>query len=508
MANMFHKVLAADILTISAISVFDKVSMVRSLKQFLVCPETGRRFKNPVMLLEPVGKYKRGTILDLSASILKKHTPLSGESNGFVTRDAHLRRLASELNDLEQKTRYPSLEAYADVVRDICTCPIELDQLDDPVTVAGSGQSYSHAFISKWFQQLIAASSDTNPVVRDPLGMNLSGKEKALIPNKILAEVLAVIRKIESNLPIPDLDYSAKPSVTHTFTGHRKGVGVTNLRYLPGTNYLVSTGYDEKVYLWDLKRKQPLRGYSGEFAYQFSSCDLDGGLFATAGYSICIWDTKERGLVEKIGQERRNTYSSMLYSKETNSLITGMANGLVRIWDGKTKEIRAEVSVGTCQVPIIGLLEISDNEVLCISEGGHFGILNLDSLSMTFTQKTWETFSSFQPLLNENTYLLGHYDGSLSIWEKQDSELEEQGERLKICDKPIISITPLKDNYCAVVSGEDSDTKNTVYIVDFEKREIVQAFTLDKCKTVLCLPNGDLVCPGDNKIEILRFQAK
>jgi len=121
------------------------------------------------------------------------------------------------------------------------------------------------------------------------------------------------------------------------FLGHKEKINSVDL--LPNGRVAISGGNDFIAYVWDT--------VSGQVIYQFnhssrvSKVALDAsGRYAFTADSMKaahIWDLKTGALVSSLqGTKRHEVFSSVSFSKDGKTLITGAATRKVSVWDINT----------------------------------------------------------------------------------------------------------------------------------------------------------------------------
>jgi len=123
------------------------------------------------------------------------------------------------------------------------------------------------------------------------------------------------------------------------FLGHKEKINSVDL--MPNGRVAISGGNDHVAYVWDTQ--------SGQVIYQFnhttrvSKVAIDeNGRYAFSGDSMktaYIWDLKTGKLVIQLkGTKRHEVFSSVRFSKDGETMLTGAASSKVSIWNVATGE--------------------------------------------------------------------------------------------------------------------------------------------------------------------------
>ncbi len=118
------------------------------------------------------------------------------------------------------------------------------------------------------------------------------------------------------------------------FLGHKEKINTVDM--MPNGRVAMSGGNDFIAYVWDTK--------SGQVIYQFnhtsrvSQVALDSkGRFAFSADSMksaYIWNLKTGELISKLkGTKRHEVFSSVSFSPDGKTLVTGAASSKVSVWD-------------------------------------------------------------------------------------------------------------------------------------------------------------------------------
>jgi WD40 repeat protein len=162
------------------------------------------------------------------------------------------------------------------------------------------------------------------------------------------------------------------------FLGHKEKVNTVDM--LPNGRVAISGGNDFIAYVWDT--------VSGQVIYQFnhssrvSKVTLDAsGRYAFSADSMkgaYIWDLKTGKRISALqGTKRHEVFSSVRFSKDGKTLITGAATRKVSVWDVKTGKRLSHwfVSPKDAKRPtgaVVYSVAFSDNDtLLTISSSGY-----------------------------------------------------------------------------------------------------------------------------------------
>ncbi|WP_159821746.1 WD40 repeat domain-containing protein [Colwellia sp. 20A7] len=154
------------------------------------------------------------------------------------------------------------------------------------------------------------------------------------------------------------------------FLGHKEKINSVDMT--PNGRIAMSGGNDFTAYIWDT--------VSGQVIYQFnhtsrvSKVALDPqGRFAFSADSMKsahIWDLKTGKLISTLkGTKRQEVFSSIQFSPDGNTLVTGAASSKVSVWNIATGERTAawHVTPKEAKIPtgaVVYSLAFSDNNTL------------------------------------------------------------------------------------------------------------------------------------------------
>jgi WD40 repeat protein len=154
------------------------------------------------------------------------------------------------------------------------------------------------------------------------------------------------------------------------FLGHKEKINSVDM--IPNGRIAMSGGNDFTAYIWDT--------VSGQVIYQFnhtsrvSKVALDPrGRFAFSADSMKsahIWDLKTGKLISTLkGTKRQEVFSSIQFSPDGKTLVTGAASSKVSVWNISTGERTASwhVTPKETKIPtgaVVYSLAFSDNDTL------------------------------------------------------------------------------------------------------------------------------------------------
>lgn len=165
------------------------------------------------------------------------------------------------------------------------------------------------------------------------------------------------------------------------FLGHKEKINSVDM--LPNGRVAMSGGNDFIAYVWDTK--------SGQIIYQFnhtsrvSKVSLDSkGRFAFSADSMKsahIWDLKTGKLVSTLqGTKRHEVFSSIKFSPDGKTLVTGAASSKISIWDIATGKRTAKwhVTPKEAKIPtgaVVYSIAFRDNNTLITESSSGFAEL-------------------------------------------------------------------------------------------------------------------------------------
>lgn len=121
--------------------------------------------------------------------------------NGFVTRDFMLSALAA----LFKRPDLMSNRDFCKALNEVMTCSLTQERVDSPVTVIGTGQTYEHKAIERWFEDH-HADPNTQLV--------LTESQRVLIHNELLQRVSRILNLYEHS-PV-GVSFTVAPVITET----------------------------------------------------------------------------------------------------------------------------------------------------------------------------------------------------------------------------------------------------------------------------------------------------
>ena len=170
------------------------------------------------------------------------------------------------------------------------------------------------------------------------------------------------------------------------FLGHQEKINSVDM--MPNGRVAMSGGNDFVAYVWDTN--------SGQVIYQFnhtsrvSKVALDPlGRFAFSADSMKsahVWDLKTGKLITTLkGTKRHEVFSSIGFSPDGNTLVTGAASSKVSVWDMKTGKRTAHWRVTPKEAKrptgavVYGLAFSDNNALFTISSAGYAELWQLPS---------------------------------------------------------------------------------------------------------------------------------
>lgn len=118
------------------------------------------------------------------------------------------------------------------------------------------------------------------------------------------------------------------------FAGHDEGVDI--VAYHPNTAYIFTASSDRTVRMYAVTNGQAVRMFTGHpNAITALACSKDGKQLASgddAG-NIILWDLASGRLLKRLRGHGKGGIWSLSYSVESTVLVSGGADGTVRVWD-------------------------------------------------------------------------------------------------------------------------------------------------------------------------------
>lgn len=118
------------------------------------------------------------------------------------------------------------------------------------------------------------------------------------------------------------------------FVGHENDVDV--VEWHPNGSYVFTASCDKTVRMWDVQRGTAVRMFTGHLSpITAVSCSTDGKTLASADESgaIFLWDLKDGSRLKRMRGHGKGGIYSLSWSAESTVLVSGGADGTVRVWD-------------------------------------------------------------------------------------------------------------------------------------------------------------------------------
>lgn len=197
--------------------------------------------------------------------------------------------------------------------------------------------------------------------------------------------------------------------------GHTENVEA--LSYSPDGKYLVSTGWDRSIRVWDTETWTEIKNFIAHDAPVSCVSYSRDGKFVISGArdnSIRIWDSAWNVKYNLFGHQ--NTINSVLMGPKLKYAYSGGADGMVKLWDlAKKGESK---TLATMPRPVNALaINLTGTEVYVATEGPDIVALTLlGKTKMTYTGHTDEV-NDIQYSLNNKYLVSGSSDKTAIIWD-------------------------------------------------------------------------------------------
>lgn len=129
----------------------------------------------------------------------------------------------------------------------------------------------------------------------------------------------------------------------------RQGRDVLTLILSPDDRIVVPVTWDKKTELWDTETGRLIASVDGRPFRPFSYSDLklvdafspdSHTLMTIAGKKANLWDTAT-GKLKQVLQGHEKDIRSAAFSPDGNTVATGSADGIVKLWDAETGQVKA-----------------------------------------------------------------------------------------------------------------------------------------------------------------------
>ncbi|KAI4217098.1 MAG: hypothetical protein LQ351_000407 [Letrouitia transgressa] len=120
------------------------------------------------------------------------------------------------------------------------------------------------------------------------------------------------------------------------FVGHERDVDT--VCFHPNSAYIFTGGSDKMVRMWAVSNGYPARMFTGHTGNVTSlSCSPSGKILASADDvgTIILWDLTPGKLLKRMRGHGKGGIWSLSWSVESTTLVSGGADGTVRVWDAQ-----------------------------------------------------------------------------------------------------------------------------------------------------------------------------
>jgi transcription initiation factor TFIID subunit 5 len=128
--------------------------------------------------------------------------------------------------------------------------------------------------------------------------------------------------------------------------GHDDDVDV--VAWHPNSSYVFTAGSDKTLRMWSLQTGNAMRMFTSHTAVISAvACSPNGKIVASADIdgAIILWDLASGALVKRMRGHGKGGVWSLTWSVESSVLVSGGADGTVRVWD--VAEKKSETATGT-----------------------------------------------------------------------------------------------------------------------------------------------------------------
>ncbi|SGZ54978.1 CIC11C00000000439 [Sungouiella intermedia] len=128
-------------------------------------------------------------------------------------------------------------------------------------------------------------------------------------------------------------EFSIPKRIVCVLKGHTKSV--TKVRFFPGGRMILSSGNDGKIYLWNLKTRDMVRGYFGHSqAVKDIVFNASGSKFVSAGLDkkVLLWDTKTGAILHSLNLDA--IPNAIIFNPNNeNEIVVGLLSRRIEHFD-------------------------------------------------------------------------------------------------------------------------------------------------------------------------------
>lgn len=283
---------------------------------------------------------------------------------------------------------------------------------------------------------------------------------------------------------------------------HCYSEGVFNIKFSPDGRYLASSGWEDKVILWDAHNRCPVGQTMAGICLAFSP---NGALLATGSddCGVRLWDARTGAPMGAPMMGHAGTVCSLAFSPDSALLASGSADTKIVIWDIAAR------------APIAPPLEAHSDSVYTLAFSPDGSILASGSWDATAILWDVETLRPVgQPLTSHSDFIFSlafSPDGTLLATASGDYTvilwdvvlMKPVGSSLVDHDAPVLNVAFSPDGKTLATAGADRH----IFLWDIEKQVVRESLPPGHRDSVLCLdfsPDGDtLASSGEDGACIL-----